>query len=79
MMLPPAFSHFNTFDLSSLSFLLSDEDFGAASGVDFYAITENGFWLLVVMMKRSVLVVVSFLDSSLNPFPYIWGNINEGV
>ena len=34
-------------------------------------ITENGFWLLVFIMKRSVLVVVPFLDLSLNPFPYI--------
>ena len=57
------------FDLSRLSFLLSEEGLGTASGMDFYAITENGFWLLVVMMKRSVLVVASFLDSSLNPFP----------
>ena len=77
--LPQAFCHFNTFDLSRLSFLLSEEGFGTASGVDFYVITENGFWLLVVMMKRSALVVVSFLDSFLNPFPYIWCNISEGV
>ena len=35
--------------------------------MDFYAITENGFWLLVVMMKRSVLVVgVTLVERSFN-------------
>ena len=35
--------------------------------MDFYAITENGFWLLVVMMKRSVSVVgVTLVERSFN-------------
>ena len=62
-----------------LSFLLSEEGLGTASGMDFYAITVNGFRLLVVTVKRSVLAVASFLDSSLNPFPYIRFNISKGV
>ena len=61
-----------------LSFLLSEEGLGTASGMDFYAITVNGF-RLVVTVKRSVLAVASFLDSSLNPFPYIRFNISKGV
>ena len=62
-----------------LSFLISEEGLGTVSRMDFYAITENGFWLLVVTVKRSILVVASFLDSSLNPFPYIGFNISKGV
>ena len=48
---------FNIFDLSCFSFLFSEDDPSSTSGIEFFAITGNGLWLLAVVIKSSILDV----------------------
>ena len=71
--------HFNIFDLSRLSFLSSEEDPGTTSGIELFAITVNGLWFLVVVVKSFFMDVAMFLDSFLNPLFCIRFNISKGA
>ena len=77
--LPQAFSHLNNFNLARFNILPLDEDPGTTLGMEFFAITVNGFWFLGVVVKAFVLDVAVFLNSSLNLLLCIMFNISKGV
>ena len=77
--LPQAFSHFNNFNLSRFSILPSDKDPGTTLGMEFFALTLNGFWFLGVVVNSFVLDVAVFSISSLNLLLCIMFSISKGV
>ena len=43
--------------LSLVALIFSEDDPGTTSGIEFFAITVNGLWLLAVVIKSSILDV----------------------
>ena len=61
---------FNVFDLSHFSLLFTENDPGNISGIEFFAITVSGLWLLAVVIKSSILDVDFWIRPSIR-FPIL--------